>query len=68
MSINEEDELDESVIKEHDTFTKYKVWKSVPRSRVPAGTKILTSIWAMKPKPNGAKRARLNAQACDQVE
>eukprot|EP00957_Ditylum_brightwellii_P185423 14118768-Ditylum_brightwellii.AAC.1 len=33
MSTDKPDEWDESVIKEHETFMKYKVWKAVPRSK-----------------------------------
>eukprot|EP00957_Ditylum_brightwellii_P160041 12182554-Ditylum_brightwellii.AAC.1 len=61
-------EWDSLVIKEHDSFVKYKVWKPVPEDEVPEDAKVLTSMWAMKPKPNGIKRARLNARGFDQQE
>eukprot|EP00957_Ditylum_brightwellii_P105524 8044097-Ditylum_brightwellii.AAC.1 len=68
MSMDEADECNESVIKDCEIFMKYKVWKAMPRSKVPADANILTSTWAMKPKCKGVKRARLNAQGHEQVE
>eukprot|EP00957_Ditylum_brightwellii_P178631 13606310-Ditylum_brightwellii.AAC.1 len=61
MKTPEKEEWDASVIKEHGTFKKYSVWKAVPKSEVPKDTKVITSTWAMKPKPKGIKRARLTA-------
>ena len=39
----------------------------IPKSEVPKDTKILNSVWAMKPKADGSKRARMNAKGCSQV-
>eukprot|EP00957_Ditylum_brightwellii_P106313 8111023-Ditylum_brightwellii.AAC.1 len=44
------------------------MWKVVPIRKVPKGAKVLSSTWATKTKANGDKRARLNAQGCEQVE
>ena len=46
---------------------KNDVWEVLPKSAVPKGTRILKSVWAMKPKADGTKRARLNARGCSQV-
>eukprot|EP00957_Ditylum_brightwellii_P146945 11187619-Ditylum_brightwellii.AAC.1 len=59
---------DQAVIKEHNSFCKYQVWKAVPKSKVPKGAKVLTSTWAMKHKPNGVNHARLNACGFKQVD
>ena len=46
---------------------KNEVWEMVPKSNMPPKTKILKSAWAMKPKADGMKQARLNAKGCSQV-
>eukprot|EP00957_Ditylum_brightwellii_P108068 8244853-Ditylum_brightwellii.AAC.1 len=68
MNTPEKDKWDTSVVKEHNTFKKYSVWKAVPRNQVPKDAKVLTSTWAMKPKPNGVKRARLTARGYKQQD
>eukprot|EP00957_Ditylum_brightwellii_P094996 7234254-Ditylum_brightwellii.AAC.2 len=55
MATNEAEEWDKSDVKEHNTFLEYKVLQAIKKSRVPAGAKVLTSTWAMKPKANGDK-------------
>ena len=40
-------------------FDKYKSLTAVKRSKVPAGSKIMTTVWAMKKKPNGTQRGQL---------
>ena len=40
----------------------------VPRSQIPKGTKPITTIWAMKKKPSGKLRGRLNARGYEQEE
>ena len=55
------------VDKEHQRMVDNDVWEVVPKSEVPKGTKILNSVWAMKPKADGSKRARMNAKGCSQV-
>ncbi len=57
-----------AVDQEHDRMDDHKVFKAVPPESVPAGTKILTSTWAMKKKANGDYRARLNARGFEQVD
>jgi hypothetical protein len=48
-------------------MVKNDVWEIVPKSKVPPKTKILKSVWAMRPKADGTKQARLNAKGCSQV-
>jgi hypothetical protein len=55
------------VDKEHQRMVDNDVWEVIPKSEVPKDTKILNSVWAMKPKANGSKRARMNAKGCSQV-
>ena len=38
----------EAVFGEHDRMVQHKVWKQVKRKDVPAGAKVITSIWTMK--------------------
>eukprot|EP00956_Cyclotella_meneghiniana_P045257 scaffold361015_cov103-Cyclotella_meneghiniana.AAC.2 len=53
----------------YDRFQKYKVFKVIPRSEVPKGTKILSTTWAMKKKSNGKLRGRLtNVRGFEQLE
>jgi hypothetical protein len=47
---------------------KHDVWKAIPKNRVPADSKVLSSTWAMKKKSNGTYRARLNARGFEQVD
>eukprot|EP00957_Ditylum_brightwellii_P174029 13250051-Ditylum_brightwellii.AAC.2 len=51
----------EAVTKEHNSFKKYKVWKAMKKTKAPKDAKVLISTWAMKPKSNGTKQARLTA-------
>jgi hypothetical protein len=44
-----------------------KVWEVVPIDKIPEGTKIMTSAWAMK-KSDGTYRARINARGFEQVD
>eukprot|EP00957_Ditylum_brightwellii_P204756 15340724-Ditylum_brightwellii.AAC.1 len=68
MKTPEKKEWDKAVHKEHSTFAKYTVWKAVPKHKVPKDAKIITTTWAMKPKPNGIKRARLTARGFEQQD
>eukprot|EP00957_Ditylum_brightwellii_P193296 14717636-Ditylum_brightwellii.AAC.1 len=43
MASDESDQWDKSVIHEHGTFKKYKVWKKVYKSKVYIDTKVLSS-------------------------
>ena len=53
-------EWTDEVSNEKDRFDKYKAVSPVKRNKLPAGTKILTSTWAMKTKSNGKLSGRLN--------
>eukprot|EP00957_Ditylum_brightwellii_P181925 13859875-Ditylum_brightwellii.AAC.1 len=68
MKTADKHEWDKSVGAEHEKFKRHKVWRPVKKSQVPDGAKILTSTWAMKPKANGVKRARLTTQGFEQEE
>ena len=67
MSGKDAEEWQVEVDKEHERMVKNEVWEVIPKSEVPPRTKILKSVWAMKPKANGTKRARLNAKGCSQI-
>jgi hypothetical protein len=55
------------VDKEHEQMVKNNVWEIAPKSSVSPKTKILKSVWGMKPKADGTKQAPLNAKGCSQV-
>ena len=57
MSGKDADEWQVEVDKEHERMVKNNVWEVIPKKDVPPKTKILKSVWAMKPKANGTKRA-----------
>ena len=61
-------EWTDEVSNEKDRFDKYKAVSPVPRNKLPAGTKILTSTWAMKTKSNGKLRGRLNLRGYEQQD
>ena len=52
----------------HDQMTKHKVWKAVPKSSIPKGTKLMDSTWTMKKKSNGKLRVRLNVRGFKQID
>ena len=58
----------EEVGNEKRRFDKFGAVTPVPRSEVPAGSKIMTTTWAMKKKTNGKFRGRLNARGYEQVD
>ena len=40
----------------------------VKLSLIPKGTKIMSTVWAMKKKPSGKLRGRLNVRGYEQIE
>jgi hypothetical protein len=47
---------------------KSGVWTAVDKDTLKATNKVLTTTWAMKKKPNGSYRARINAQGFEQLD
>jgi Reverse transcriptase (RNA-dependent DNA polymerase) len=47
---------------------KSGVWTAVDKDTLKATNKVLTTTWAMKKKPNGSYRARINAQGFKQLD
>ena len=68
MATKDKAEWMKSVKEESDCLVHHKVFESVPRKEVPPGSKILSSTWAMKKKPNGKFWARVNARGYEQVD
>jgi len=68
METPEANEWEKAVDEEHKRMVKNKVFKAVPVQEVPEGSKILTSTWSMKKKPNGTKRARIVARGFEQID
>ena len=68
MKTEEASEWQEAVDEEYKRMEKNKVFKAVPIEEVPEDSKILTSTWSMKKKPNGTKRARLVARGYEQID
>ena len=46
---------------------KLKVFKPIPRFRLPRWAKILSTVWACKKKASGVYRARLNMRGFEQI-
>jgi hypothetical protein len=67
MQRDDKDKWKEAVKEEFDRFRELNVFKTVPISEVPHGTKVLTTTWAMKKKANGKYRARLNMRGFEQA-
>ncbi len=44
------------------------MWKYVDMDQVPAGTTMFDSVWVLKKKSNGKKKARLNARGLKQID
>eukprot|EP00957_Ditylum_brightwellii_P152516 11609883-Ditylum_brightwellii.AAC.1 len=57
---------EKAVEEEHQGIITNKVWRPIKLSKLPKGTKTLTTTWACKLKSNGRKRARLNARGYEQ--
>ena len=56
------------VQKEKERFDKFNVITVVPRNEMKKGVKAMTTTWAMKKKPNGKLRGRLNARGYEQIK
>ena len=67
MASDERDEWKEAIDKEWNQLDQ-RVWKYVNRDQVPAGTTMLDSVWVLKKKSNGKKKARLNARGFKQID
>jgi hypothetical protein len=52
----------------HQQMVKSKLFKTVLKSDLPPGTKIIDSVWAMKKKSNGSLCVRFNARGLKEVE
>jgi hypothetical protein len=63
----EKDQWHKAIKEEHDRMVNNKVFKEVPIQQVPRNSKILSSTWVFKQKPNGDKRARMTARGYEQV-
>ena len=68
MAGPERNEWITAVAEEYQRMVRYKVFQEVERNKVPIGSKILSSTWAMKKKSNGVRRARINARGYEQVD
>jgi hypothetical protein len=53
---------------QYQQMVKSKVFKTVLKSDLPPGTKIIDSVWAMKKKSNGTLHGRINLRGFKQVE
>ena len=49
-------------------MTKHEVWKAVPKSSIPKGTKLIDSTWAIQKKSNGKLRGKLNVRRFKQID
>ncbi len=53
---------------EKERLDKFNIVTVVPLSQVPKGHKIMTMVWAMKKKPSGELRGKLNARGYKQIK
>jgi hypothetical protein len=67
MAGPDKDKWKPAVKEEHEHMSKSNVFKVVPYKNVPKGSKILTSMWAMKKKASGVYHAQMNARGYEQV-
>ena len=67
MASNCAEEWDEAVFAEYQRFVKHEAVKPVPRDEVPKSAKVISTVWAMKNKANGVKRARINMRGYEQI-
>eukprot|EP00957_Ditylum_brightwellii_P023208 1751295-Ditylum_brightwellii.AAC.1 len=68
MAGPDKDKWKEAVKEEYGCMEKRKVFKPVPRTKLPMSAKLMTSTWAMKKKENDTYQARLNACGYEQRE
>jgi hypothetical protein len=68
MAGPDKDKWKQAVKEEHERMVKSSVFEVVPRKDVPEGSKILTSMWAMKKKASGVYHAWMNARGYKQVD
>jgi hypothetical protein len=57
------DEFVKAIVKEMNDHIVSKKWELIPRQDVPAGVKVLDSVWAMKRKKDILTRTVLNYKA-----
>ena len=67
MASEDKDKWLEAVEDEFQRFMKLKVFKPIPRFRLPRWAKILSTVWACKKKASGVYRARLNMRGFEQI-
>jgi len=67
MASDECDEWKEAINKEWDQLDQ-RVWNYVDRDQVPVGTTMLDSVWVLKKKINGKKKAQLNERGFKQID
>ena len=68
MQSSDAEEWKAKVKNEKERFDKFNVITVVPRNEMQKGIKAMTTTWAMKKKPSGKLRGRLNARGYEQVE
>jgi Reverse transcriptase (RNA-dependent DNA polymerase)/Zinc knuckle len=68
MSSKDRQKWIHAVKEEHDRMVNANVWTAVDRHEINDSDKILTTTWAMKKKPNGTFRARINARGFEQID
>ena len=68
MQSADAEEWKAEVQNEKERFDKFNVITVVPRNEMQKGIKAMTTTWAMKKKPSGKLRGRLNARGYDQIK
>ena len=68
METKRKKEWNKAIKVEHEKMVKYNVFEVVHPKDIPKGTKLFTSTWAMKKKPDGTFRARNAIRGFMQVD
>jgi Reverse transcriptase (RNA-dependent DNA polymerase) len=56
------------MLNEHDRMLNRNVWTVSDKNQVTKTDKVLITTWAMKKKPNGNYRGRINAHGYEQID
>jgi Reverse transcriptase (RNA-dependent DNA polymerase) len=68
MKSKDKDNWVKAVQEEHDRMINSGGWTAVDKETLKVTDKVLNKAWAMKKKPSGSHRARINANGFKQLE
>jgi Reverse transcriptase (RNA-dependent DNA polymerase) len=68
MKTDDREHWSKAIEEEHNRMVESEVWSAVDKGMLNKNDKILTTTWAMKKKPNGKYKARINAHGFKQKD